>query len=338
MAALRRSGVAVAAYGGSYGGYWLHRVMQVSDQVDSAIFDSSLRPNGRLSEADFMVAPDAAGQALLGYCATNAECNDRLERDPITNAARAMDNGYRCTALLDAGFDRGLLQEALSRALENPAYRRLVPAVLYRLARCEDADVDFILGFRRSVLESLQAPAGDPGEETQGYSIPVNFNIGEIEIKSEPVTVRDLLIQGEMVVFANPRRSVSIMNLTQNWPAYPLDEWPGHWMDSEANVLILHGDLDAVAPLDWSVEFAEAIDAPNHHFVEVHGGGHGVVYYSQQDDDGVTCGAQMIYDFLTDPSERPNTDCAEVAPSFEVGASDEILMDIAGHTDPWDNP
>ncbi len=335
--ATARQGVPVTVLGSSYGGYWLNRVLQVGgDRIDSAVFDSALRPIGGLSDEDLMVEPEQAGVALLEACADDEECSTRLGPDPVSRALEILDEGGTCEALTELQINRVYLQYVLANALERYYPRALIPAVLYRLGRCEPEDVDFIVAFRDAVFDHP-----DPFESTPAQapaSAGVNIMVNLSEIITEPSTKQELRETSDASIFSSYGPVVAGLEDRQAASLYEPDDYVGKWAKTSANILILQGSFDPTTPPTYGLEIAEHYAGPRTYYFEIEHASHGAIYTSHQVEDGLSCGAVIQDQFLDDPSVEPDGQCASNPPPFQFGASDEYLMEVFGHTNVWDNP
>ncbi len=337
MLQTQRPDVPITALGVSYGGYWLHRVLQVGGSlIDSAIFDSPLRPVGGMSVVDLMLEPEQAGLELLDACAEDPECSERLGSDPAVHALDIVDGGGACAGIVEAGFDRAWVQYTLAEALKRRSFRGLIPAVLYRLERCDPPDVEFIVAFRDAVLD--RANPFDRGPPSVPTTAALARQINLSEVFAQPATEDDVIVASNASIFGSLGPTLAVFEGEQQWHRYAPDEWVGQWADTSPNILILQGSFDAVTPPRYARELSEQFAGPNQYYFEIDYAAHGAVGTSHEVQDDRSCGAHIQDQFLNDPSSAPDGGCASEAPSFEFSADEELLLELLGHTDVWDNP
>ncbi len=331
----RRDDVPVTVYGGSYGTFWLHRLLQVNDDlVDSAIFDSPTAMTGGVSMAEWLLHPVAAGQALFEHCKEDPDCAEHFGDDPMQAALEYMEAGTTCLVVQRTGIDRDILQHVLTAGLDRYSYRRLLPAVLFRLARCEPGDIEFFVGY----AESLLAPREGDDQDSPLMTHALSPSIMLSEVYTKGTELEDLVEQGRQVVFSHLAGLAQEYQGNVDWPRYEPDAWAFKWAKTESNVLILGGELDVRTPRYYAAEMADHFTEPNQYYVEVQRGSHGVLFGSHTISKDLPCGMHIALQFLENPTEQPEADCAADAPAFKVEADEELLLDIAGHTDVWDNP
>jgi pimeloyl-ACP methyl ester carboxylesterase len=287
-----------------------------------------------LSDVDLMLESGAAGDALLEACAKDEECSARLGDDPLGKALEILDGGGDCEGLVAAGFDRVRTQYLLVETLIDNETRGLVPPLLYRLERCEDEDVAFILALWDHLANRPGPAEGDPF----GHSFALLPLIHGSEIYTVPTTDQQVWDIGRTALFANVGYVLSSYQGWALWPRYPTDRWVGQWAETDANVLVLHGTFDATTPIQDAQELAAHFSGKHQYYFEIEHASHGAAYTSHEVADGLTCGTYILDQFLDDPTTRPEGDCASAAPPYEFTAKDELLTELLGHTDVWDNP
>lgn len=349
----------VLVWGGSYGGAWVHRVLQLDNThvVTGAVIDSGGVYSRERAVKDKMLERDAAGDVLFAECAANAECRERLGDSPKERALAIMDD--LCEPLNDEEHGRQWLQESLSAALDHWRGLRLVPAILYRAARCSAADVSFI--------EKFFALAGDydapPVYAEVKDSDAVLLHIMASEMMPNPTPLADLEQAAAEAVFANLTVYSQFDGVHDFWPVYPVDEYMGEFAAVETPTLILQGGLDSRTPAHMGRALAEHFKAASHQYFYFPLGTHGVYYGSHDafpqpttdtqgqadagaiadaqiaaEPDRLSCGAHLTLQFLKDPTRPVDATCLDETPPLEFTAPDEFLESIAGHTDVWDNP
>lgn len=334
--ALRRPSEEVVIWGGSYGGYWAHRVLQVDqdDLVTAAVFDSAALPIGRQSTVYQTLKPHEAGDALLAACARDDECARRLGSDPRQRALEILDDLCPAFSHLGRGGRVGL-QGLISGALREWRLLRLIPAILYRAERCDDADVAYLDGYAMEVFSVRESPATDVAD-----SAALFLHIMYTEVVTELSELTAMIEASEGEVFSDLSMSVDLRNALADWPHYPPDEFVGRWAESDVPMLLLRGELDTQTPVSEGDALADQFTGDGQQAFHFPTGGHGV-YYRTHDltpDGGTSCGAHVTQQFLRHPTMPVDGSCVEDTPALDFAASEEVLLRIAGHTDVWDNP
>jgi pimeloyl-ACP methyl ester carboxylesterase len=333
--ALHRPSDEVVVWGGSYGGYWAHRVLQADENAlfTAALFDSSALPTGGLSTLYQTLKPREAGDALLAACAEDAECSARLGPDPRQRALEILDD--LCAPLRNLGRGgRVGLQGLVSTALREWRLLRLIPAILYRAERCDDADVDYLDSFSRQ-LGSGEALHATEVPDSAALFLHIMFT----EVISELSELRDIVVATEGEVFSDLSTSVDWRAALADWPHYPEDEFTGRWADTEIPMLLLRGGLDTQTPLSEGQALADRFRTDSQQSFFFPTGGHGVYYRTHDLEDGVdtSCGAHITHQFLRSPTTPVDASCIDDTPPLDFAADEQVLLDIAGHTNVWDN-
>lgn len=319
----------VFVHGASYGGFWLHRVLQVApDLVDGAVFESSLRipfSNGFL---EGVLAPDEAGRTLLERCAEEEECHAHLGDDPYGFARAVLQDGS-CPGL---DMPPEVLYPLLVGALEDSMKRWALPAFFWRAARCNDADQEWMGTFLRTT--SLPSNPTEPREEVPGYSQALNFHIHASEIDGPPFDPADPETIAQERVFHNAYRLSVLHQGYREWPVYPVDEYADAWADGSQPVLVVHGSLDPRTAPSGSREIAQNL-GPRARFVEVPDAAHGVAGW----DRGTprNCGFEIMAQFLQAPDATLDLSCLDAVPSF-LPPDPTWLQAALKDTDLWGEP
>lgn len=89
------------------------------------------------------------------------------------------------------------------------------------------------------------------------------------------------------------------------WPVTPMAPDPQGVAVSPIPTLLLAGAFDPVAPLELAQQAAQSL--PNSHLFVIPNGGHTV-----SSDGG--CAAELVFEFLANPDERPDPDCLKDLP------------------------
>lgn len=333
---VHRAGEDVLLWGGSYGGYWAHRVLQVDSArlVTGAVLDGSARPTGGLSGLDLVQKTVEAGHNLLSLCGRNEDCRARLGFDPETRALEILNRLCQPLRELHSGGRLGF-QGMLSASLRRWNLLRLVPAMLYRAERCSTRDVAVI----RAFADELSGSDNEVLEEA-----PRSEAIFALVFFSEIVTnltpAEEILEAASGAVFSEAVGSLDYQTVLADWPFYPPDEFVGQWVETDARVLVLHGALDTQAPLSSGEAIAENLAGPNTQSFFFPTGTH-VVYYGShelRDDADTNCGQHLSLQFLREPNEPVDASCIADKDPIEFTAPEEVLQRVIGHDNPWDDP
>jgi pimeloyl-ACP methyl ester carboxylesterase len=333
--ALHTPNTEVIVWGSSYGAFWAHRVMQVDQAarlLTAVVMDSPALPIGGKSTLESAHTSFEAGETLLDQCATDATCSERLGPDPQARALSILDG--LCNEFAQRRGRAGL-QGVLTMALRSWQLLRLIPAALFRAERCAPEDIEFLdnyaalipNGGRENILDA-------PNSEALYLNVMFSEYLTELSPRA------DVEQHSESVVFSRAWLSPDYHAALADWPLYERDEYMGRWADSDIPVLTLYGALDTNTAPSEGVLTAEHFSAPGQHGFLLPTGGHGVYYRSHDllGDSDASCGKHLTVQFLQDPDDTIDASCLDDAEPLDFSASEELLLEIAGHTDVWDNP
>jgi pimeloyl-ACP methyl ester carboxylesterase len=310
----------VFVLGVSYGTTWGHRYLQLfPDQADGIVLDSPCPIGTCITTPFHPQVGESIVRDLFRLCGEDAVCSSKLGPDPWARFAAlldAVDAGHCSTALLS----RAVVGGRVLALLGNPLKRGYAPAVVYRLERCEPADL--------SALARLEATPYE--RQTEDIAGAVRFHIILSEMFNDPAPtvaeareqLADLLLPfDEPLYFAQARPL---------WPVYPRDGYAGAYASTDTPLLILTGTLDPSTPPAIAAPFGAAYQGPQQHYVPVERATHNVLYDA--------CGASLIRAFLAEPTAPLDTSCATTTPPVDFDGTPEDNLHFLGTPDAFENP
>jgi pimeloyl-ACP methyl ester carboxylesterase len=310
IAATRTPGKPVYVLGISYGTYWAHRYLQLFPaQPTGVILDSICAPGECRFPLRFAQGADANGRALLGVCAADADCAAELGGDPVAFATDLMTriDGGHCPGLVGGdGPSPDDLRMFLGSLEMDVDLRRLVPAVLHRLDRCDDDDVAAV-----HALADALAPPADPSPLDRAGSPLAYFAVARQELWEDPApTLEAYTAAFRALVFALGTEP-QMLDAAQSFPAAPRDAYWGQYAETDVPLLMMNGTLDPQTPLAVAQPLGEHLHGPNQHFVVVERSPHGVLTSARYaDDPRQTCGWDLFEQFVRDPTGPLDTSCS----------------------------
>ncbi|CAF5138877.1 unnamed protein product, partial [Rotaria sp. Silwood1] len=170
----------VSVYSLSYGTMWLDRFLQIyPNLVQSAIMDSVINPQ-LFSSSRYDLWTSSVASKFLGYCQFQSECNQYFPVDEppqimlskilielSENNQRCVNNYFSQYHLTDEKL-RSLFRNMMS---SSTSYydRTVIPAVIFRLNRCNQEDVTVLKFF-------IETTIGTKGNtDTNSSTIPSLF-------------------------------------------------------------------------------------------------------------------------------------------------------------------
>jgi pimeloyl-ACP methyl ester carboxylesterase len=327
----REEGKDVFVYGCSYGTTWAHRYAQLfPDQATGVILDSLAI---HIFFTDYDMYFNQVGEDFMEYCAADATCSSKLGADPWATTGALfdkIDTGH-CP---DLGIDRTTLRQVLGNLLMSWWLRPFIPAFVYRLDRCEAADVTAILNLFNALFNS------EPTYYDTLYSTMLGFNIGLSDFWPDSAPTLEELQAIVDAAYISIDVGPTMGSMHDEWPLYEHDEYWAEWADTQLPVLMMNGDLDPQTPIWVATPAIDGLPGSNHYFVQAPRTPHGVVFQSftsDFDDTYSTCGFDVMMDFLDDPTTEPDTSClADILPIDFNGRADYVGF-VFGTSDMWEN-
>lgn len=292
----------VVLFGNAYGSrIALNILRDFPDSVSVAILDSALPPNaasGRLNAGSFATAL----RRLFESCEAHRTCGKvypdlearlsrklaRLHVEPLVLEIQNLER----PAPLYARIDDVALLDIIFWALIHRSEIHSLPMMIHGLARGEDWRLKshaehFYYSYRADV--------------TLGMHVSALCN-DEFALAAP----RDLGLDAEAFPYLqNWALTTWRENPCHDWLAGSEEPDPGAAVASDVPTLILAGGFDPTAPPDLAAQAAETL--ANSYLFVIPDAGHEVV-------PGSPCVEDLIQDFLSDPTRRPEPDCLDSLP------------------------
>ena len=325
-------------YGVSYGSYWAQRYAQLFPKQPAGVILDSVVPPLDLYFDLYDRRADGVVHDIFDMCAQDAACNGKLGTDPWQFAQdtwAAFKNGH-CPQLADAGITPGVLQNMVFTLGRYWDLRVHLPALYYRLNRCESADV------RALYLANLLMVGGGGGQTATGRlgSGCLGNTIAVSEFLSYQHQSSDELAELDESLLA----TISLGYRTAlaeelGWPSYRTDEYYRSWASRYVPMLMLNGTLDLQTPHDVAHLAAEHLNGPNQYWVTVPWANHGVITASPVTGSGdPACGTQIILDWVRHPMQEPDTSCLQHLKPVDFAGNPGYVDQIHAAADLYDNP
>ena len=334
IAAMREPDKPVFVYGLSYGTYLLNRYLRLgAEPVDGLVFDSLCAPGTCRAGAAFDLNHDRIGRVILNACADDAGCAARIA-EPTRFAGELLDRiemGH-CSNLWDAvaGWEpptRESITRLLGVLIQSPRTRGFVPAVLYRLSRCDAADRDALvqIATRFSDLTLPQSALDLNAFHTLGNHI--NFS----ELWEDPTAAQEVDLATALFT-AGGMSSAS--ELAALWPTYAAPE-RDVIAETTTPALLLMGELDPQTPPSTGAPLAERYQQIEQTVVVIERGAHNLIVNSPLQGTEETCGSQLLEQFLAQPSATLDTSCATMTLPLVFDGQPALSQDLMGTSDRW---
>jgi pimeloyl-ACP methyl ester carboxylesterase len=336
--ATREPGKPVFVWGASYGTYLAERYMLLHpDQADGVIVDSI----HALSVPALAFYPyyDNNGQRLLQRCADDSFCSGKLGNDPwgkLDALYQKLENGH-CPTL---GIDKYTTAYLLGWLAWYSPYNAAAPAFIYRLDRCDPADVNAIVYMFYYPFNGT----GDLLDITSGwFSQVLNANVGMSDQYWGPqfdgVDINQYITDLNNNMLFGTMPTPDEYALYQQWPKY--DEPQARELPKTSiPVLMMQGTLDGATPYEVSEPLGEALHGPHQYYLTFPNSAHGVIDDSwvSLDYNVPTCGLDILAQFVRDPLTEPDTSCIAQTLPVDFAGSTELAQYLFATYDLWENP
>jgi pimeloyl-ACP methyl ester carboxylesterase len=323
----------VYVYAISYGTYWAQRYLQLyPEQASGVVLDSICPPGECELTSRFDESFNEVGRRLLEACAARGSCAQRLGEDPwefLESLYLRLDQGH-CS---ETSLSRRAVKQLLGTMLMHIGLRDYIPAIIYRIDRCEQADVaalDSVMSYLDSVLN-----VPDPyGSEVLGLHI----GLSEL-VEVPPPSHEEASAHVESLLFSldvGPEFAA----LYELWPRYPQDEYVGALADTTVPMLMMSGEFDPQTPPEVAGPAREHFVADHQTYVSVPWSAHTVLTQSPVDNIAnlETCGTLLLGQFLTNPTLPLDTSCTQRVVGLDFDGLGPTASNVLfGQADAWDN-
>jgi len=337
---LGREGVPRFVYGSSYGTYLAHRFAQIFPLAATSVILDSICPSGscRLDRQDELANDVVHG--ILDLCGQDAFCASKMGPDPWQRAWDVLEKmrGGHCSAFTSMGLTPSHIQQMPFVLAQRWGLRPLIPAIYYRMDRCDPGDVAFLKSLALAYMVtdvSSKAPIF-----YRRFSHIVSRNITFSELVSDDLPTLEEANALDESLLATSHNGVRLLAAIESWPRYERDAYYHAWASKDVPILMLNGTLDTATPMAIAVEAREHLNGSAQRFLEIPWGAHGVIGQSPvADPEKMPCGMQILLSHVRDPEAAPDTSCLDaLLPVDFAGYGDRFGVETAlGTSDLWEN-
>lgn len=336
----------VFVYGGSYGSYWAHRLLQLPGlRIDAMVTDGNCLGTTCSFDTPQTFAIDEPMKAILDACKESAPCAAKLGADPtaFANATLQKLAAGHCKETKLAKWAPADLM--MSIGVYWPA--GLMP-ILYRFDRCNAGDITVLNGINNKLEEFSRSrmirnlpnlgggshPAGTRGPtpkptEDESFSQTLQMHVIASEMISRPAPTEAQLRAKAANLMFKPGDDSYDLSYFDLWKGYPKDEFVGGWVNRDVPWLLMQGTFDFQTVFSLSTESMKHIQNPSLQRVRMDGGGHGVVFDSR-------CALNILEGFLKDPRAKVDTSCTADVKKEAITIDPRYVEYFFGTTDAWD--
>lgn len=336
----------VFLYALSYGTYLAQRFMCLNPQPVNGVILDGVVPAGLLDNVGaigwYDRNFDKIGRAIMERCVQDPVCAQKMTEIAGTDPWQAVeyifnlvDQGGLCPAF--ASLDRETLRNLLGGLSGDWSQRMLVPAILYRLNRCNAGDQEALLQLVGASTRSHQS------EDLKSAVVRTNIVISEL--LGPGINFDEALTFSEQSFFSTDLTLyATYARENGGWPPYPLDGCSDRFPDTDLPILILNGDLDPNTYLDLARFASQAYDNPHQSLVVLPGMPHGTIFESRMQTDYHdkvnTCAMELALQFFEDPEKSLDLSCLDQLIQPDFSGSTERALEAAeagfGRDSVWD--
>jgi len=339
----------VFVLGISYGTYLALRYLQIAPtQSAGVVLDSVCEPGTcQLSAQD--LNEDAVARALFAECANEPACAARFT--DLNAELRALHQRVaegHCAMAATPAQNTWLLRTVLGNMMMAAPKRRVIPAFVHRMRRCEAADRAVIAqvytatwGPNWAPIAALfadgaagtVAPLG--GDPLNGYSFPLAINILTSELWEASDPGRDVLVSRWRETLACRGVSRQASWQVEGWPRYR-DPVAAMRPDVRVPVLAMNAAVDPATPASMAARVTDYFRGEHQRYIEVAGSAHTVIAQGAlQGDVTTTCGRELALQFLRDPTATLDSGCLARTIPHAFTASPALSMQEFATPDLW---
>ena len=331
--ATREAGKQVLVLGGSYGSYWAHRYLQVApSQADGVVIAGIAPPDSTFIRFDERA--NQTGEDVMDACGADAFCASKLGPDPwgrLGEVLTSMESGH-CSSLGASRYDMSVL---FAYTLYYHPANAVVPAVVYRLERCNAQD-------RAAIASLFDFEFGSGGVwDMATYSILLQQHITVSEMWDHPdfegVDLAAYFQQIRETAYVAKNSGAQRLSIVEMWTPYhdPLDDG---WADTATPMLMMQGRLDPATSWYDAVAMRDHFDGPKQHWVEFAQAPHSVLRGTplSSDAEAEHCAMRLFLAFLKDPSGELDTSCVNEVLPMDFRGTQTLSQALLGTDDFWE--
>ncbi len=327
----------VFVYGGSYGSYWAHRLLQLPDvQLDGVVTDGNCLGATCTFDTPQAFGVDEVMQNIADVCKDQPACLSRIGGDPWTFArgvAAKLNAGHCSQSYVGSVAPAHLVQYV---GMLSPA---AVLPLLKKIDRCNAADVTaiddlvarlFQVFGGMSVIKSgmpMLGPTPRPSEARSTSNALYHHVVASELVSRPPPSVAALQAKNQALFFRADPETYDLSHHAA-WSVHPADSLRSGWVSRDVPWLVMQGTFDFQTLPSWSQAALPKIADPSLQFVRVDGGGHGVVFAS-------ACSLEILGRFMEDPKAKVDARCTSEIKDAALDTTDPYVEYLFDGADPW---
>ncbi|KDO18107.1 hypothetical protein SPRG_16522 [Saprolegnia parasitica CBS 223.65] len=355
-------------YGVSYGTYLVERLMQLENPsikgyiLDGVVSNSGSQTNQKMVFNDWDKNVDSVAQTFVELCTADAFCSAKFPGSDLKTTMTALyasldaaPTKTQCASLLSSVQEgltpSDLLRIVFSTLLQDQSLRPLIPALVYRIQRCNTNDALAVYNFLVQ-LTSSSSDDSDVLDSTMLYNLVVASELWRTPTESASALASafkstligsDVSDLAKMYCIASGGKDANCAGVTSK-PyrlQYPTDKYFNQpiAIPAGASVLLMGGRLDPQTYYKYGSYQYDSFIGTAKRLVEFNYSAHGVVGNTPvTTKNEAPCGAQILGSFVRADGDLASLDTscmAFVQPmTFQLASSD--VQSLMATTDAYD--
>ncbi len=337
--ATREPGKKALIWGGSYGTFIGHRYLKIfPHQSDGVVFEGVCPADSTFiwSQEGF----DQAGKDLFDACLKDDYCSMKWGKNPLDRIKKLFERVWYQDHCSDAENYQYYVPYVATRLLYYYPYHDVVPALLYRLARCEPGDITAIEG-AVNMLFGSDSTYQDLGEGYSGvlYRNVVYSEMWEHSDFPDPVSLQLYWNELEADAVFWTGSGESMYDEWDVWPKYNDELHDDIWAQTDVPMLMLQGMLDPATHYSRAVAMGEQLNGPNQTFLLFPTAAHNITSGTPVSDDPeeTHCGRHLMVEFLKNPDAPLDTSCMDQVLFNDFEGNTDLAQEVFGVSHLWEN-
>jgi pimeloyl-ACP methyl ester carboxylesterase len=322
-----KSNKKIFVYGYSYGTLVINQLMQMKPSLVSAVvLDSVYLPQGNDKNRTIFYELDEnindAGFSILKECKMNSYCSkDTLGTGPSGHYLEESVEHY-VEKVFERVFHNNTCQEIvenhkvefwkkfMSELLMSHYGREAIPALLFRLDRCDEYDLPVLKRIIELYDQRNAIPTSTPQSSTMMKRHLIYSDLWGT--KGKVPSILELKHRYEMNSFAKGvYQYASIFN---QWPEIQVGPYFNKTFSGDFSVLILNSKIDPITPAKYAQEMSNLIQSTHKFTYIIPNAHHWVIMNSPVSSANETisnCGMEIFLSFLSNPNVSPDSSCLD---------------------------
>jgi hypothetical protein len=279
---------------------------------------------------------DQVGFQFLEKCAQDEYCSNKLTHSPSYKKGNPSDwvksiysrvfskEKSSCPKIVEK-MDADFLKMLLGSLLMSQETRILIPAILYRLDRCNENDVlllsDFIERTKEIIAEKPTCPS------------PNSIILQKHIVYSEMWGLGNITRERMQKIFDSAHFATGTVDYQlaePEWPKYNQDQYFNKSFSTDSKVILMNGDVDPQTPQIYAEHAFQAIDAKDKKLYIIPNAPHFVLMRSPANGSDMDCGMSILLSVLRDPSKDPDISCIKNIASIDFKGTESLNKEMFG--------